>query len=272
MATGRTRVGDIDIEWEEHGEGSPPFVLVHGFTGARSDFEEHFAALAESRRVVAADHRGHGGSTNTGDGATYTLDVLTDDLIGFLEAEVRGPADLLGHSMGGMIVLRLALRRPELVRSLILMDTAGEPPVTASAVPDVRTMVEQHGVRRVVEMAARSPERALLIRDKGAAWVESDAQRRLSTLDPEAFVELLPRVFRCDDLLDRLPKIQAPTTVLVGSEDAPFLPPSKRIAAGIRGSRLEIIEGAFHSPQHTHPREWLEVVCAHLARADAASV
>lgn len=271
MATSRTRIGDIDIEWEAYGEGGSPFVLAHGFTGARSDFEDHFAAFAETRRVVAADHRGHGGSTNTGDGATYTLDVLTEDLIGFLEAEVGEPADLLGHSMGGMIALRLVLRRPDLVRSLLLMDTAAEPPAPANNVPDVRGLVEQHGVRRVVEAAARSPERELLVREKGADWVESDAERRLSALDPEAFIELLPRVFRCEDLLARLPAIQVPVTVLVGSRDTPFVPPSKRIAAGIRGARLEIIEGAFHSPQHSHPDEWRAIVRAHLARVDAAS-
>ena len=61
-----TRIGEVNIAWEEHGRGPDTLVLVHGFTGARIDFEDHLVGLSESRRVIAADHRGHGDSTNFG--------------------------------------------------------------------------------------------------------------------------------------------------------------------------------------------------------------
>lgn len=270
MAANRTRVRDVDIEWEVHGEGPRTLLMVHGFTGARSDFEGHFAELARDRRIVAADHRGHGGSTNTGDPATYTLEVLADDLIGFLEAEADGAVDMLGHSMGGMIALRLALRRPDLVRSLILMDTAAEPP--GGPVPEnLRGLVEEHGLRRVIELAARTPERELFAQIKGDAWVDRDAERRLSAMDPEAFLALLPCVFQCESLLPRLGEIRCPTTVLVGSHDASFVLPSKRMADAIEGAQLDVIEGAYHSPQHTHPDAWRASVRTHLGRADACA-
>lgn len=268
MAAKRSRVGDVELEWESHGEGGTPFVLVHGFTGARTDFGSHVQALAETRRVLAADHRGHGGSTNTGDPETYTLDTLTADLAAFLEEEARAPVDLLGHSMGGMIAVRLALAKPSLIRSLILMDTAAEPPGGRGQTTDFREMVETHGVRKVIEFAARSPERGMLAEAKGAEWVEADTEYRLSALDPEAFIALLPQVFRGEDLRPRLPEIRCPTTVLVGSLDAPFVPTSENLASGIPGARLEKIEGAYHSPQHTHPAEWRACVCAHLDRVD----
>jgi len=271
MASSRTRVGDVEIEWEAHGRGARTLVLVHGFTGARSDFQAHFEALARDRRVVAADHRGHGGSTNTEDGASYTLDTLTDDLIGFLEAEVDPPADVLGHSMGGMIALRLVLRRPDLVRSLILMDTAAEAPGGLEPPPNFDALVREHGVARVIELGARTPERALLAKRKGADWVQSDAHRRLSALDDEAFIALLPRVFRGESLLERLAEIRCPTTVLVGALDALFVPTSERIAEAIPGARLQKIEGAYHSPQHTHPDEWRSCLRAHLDAVDASS-
>ena len=59
-------------------------------------------------------------------GATerYSIDRLTADLIALLEPEVRAPVDLLGHSMGGAMSLRVTLARPDLVRSLILMDAS----------------------------------------------------------------------------------------------------------------------------------------------------
>ena len=54
----------------------------------------------------------------------YTIDQLTADLIAFLETVGGGPVDLLGHSMGGRVVMGVAVRRPDLVHSLILMDTS----------------------------------------------------------------------------------------------------------------------------------------------------
>lgn len=268
----RTRVGEIDIEWEQHGDGPPTLLLVHGFTGARSDFESHFEALARDRRVVAADHRGHGGSTNTGDEATYTLEALTADLVGFLDELGGGPVDLLGHSMGGMVSLRLVLARPELVRSLVLMDTAAEGPAGVGVPPNLADLVRRRGLRKVIEFAGQTPERELLVRCKGEDWLRSDTERRLSALDEAAFVALLPRVFAGDSLLGRLATIATPTTVIVGALDRPFLPTSERLAAGIPGAHLEVIKGAYHSPQHTHPEQWLACVRGHLARADEEAV
>ncbi len=271
MGVSRARVGEIEIEWEEHGNAARTLVLVHGFTGARSDFESHFDALAQTRRVIAADQRGHGGSSNTGDGSSYTLDALANDLAGFFDVAVSGPVDVLGHSMGGMVALRLVLRRPDLVRSLILMDTAAEAPGGLEPPTELGALVREHGVRKVIEVAGRTPEHACFVARKGADWVERDSERRLSAMDEEAFIALLPRVFQGDDLLPRLGEICCPTTVLVGAKDALFIPPSERLAAGIAGARLEVIDDAFHSPQHTHPEEWLTKVRAHLEWVDAVS-
>ena len=82
----RIRVGDIEMEYEEHGGGDRPFVLVHGFTGSRDDWKEHLPYLGKRGRTIAVDQRGHGGSTNTGDAATYRIEQLAADLAGFLDA------------------------------------------------------------------------------------------------------------------------------------------------------------------------------------------
>jgi len=69
----------------------------------------------------------------------------------------------------------------------------------------------------------------------------------------------------------KLGEIGCRTTVLVGSLDRAFLPTSERLVEGIRGARLEVIDGAYHSPQHTHPEQWLGRVRAHLAWADESA-
>src|SRR6478735_8260574 len=121
-------INGAELVYEDVGEGTRPFVLVHGLTGFRDDFRERMAALAELGRTIIYDHRGHGDSTNTGDPTSYSFAQLVDDLAGLLDALGVPTCDLLGHSMGGMIALRFVLAHPERVASLVLMDTAARAP------------------------------------------------------------------------------------------------------------------------------------------------
>jgi pimeloyl-ACP methyl ester carboxylesterase len=265
----RTPVGAVELEWEEHGAGSPTLALVHGYTGTRRDFEAHAAALADGRRVIALDHRGHGGSTNTGDAASYTLERLAADLVAWLETAAGEPVDLLGHSMGGMLALSVALARPELVRSLILMDTAAESPGDFTLPPEVAPLIRRHGLERMAALTPPRPEERLLERLKGEAWLRENRRQRLAVMDPEAFLALFPLVFAGPGLLDRVGAIAVPTTIIVGEHDEPFRGPSDRLAAAIPGAHLIVIDGAYHSPQHTHAEAWRAAVLAHLARVSA---
>ena len=120
-----TMVDGVELAWDRWGEDSgTPLVLGHGFSGSAQDFALEIPVLAAARPVVSFDRRGHGTSTKTADAATYTIDQLAADEIAFLEANADGPVDLLGHSMGGRVVLEVVLARPDLVRSLVLMDTS----------------------------------------------------------------------------------------------------------------------------------------------------
>jgi pimeloyl-ACP methyl ester carboxylesterase len=100
----------------EGGEG-PPLLLVHGFGGAAWNFSE-LAPLLPGRRLIIPDLPGHGGSSPL---PAATLTGFADVLAGILEE----PVDVLGHSMGGVVALRLAERHPALVRTLVLAAAAG---------------------------------------------------------------------------------------------------------------------------------------------------
>src|ERR1700685_1094425 len=120
-------VHGVDLAWSERGSapaGTPTLVLCHGYTGSALDFSLVVDALAADRRVVTLDQRGHGYSTKTGHLEGYTIEQLAADLAAFLGTVGEGPVDLLGHSMGGRVVMGAVLAHPELVRSLILMDTS----------------------------------------------------------------------------------------------------------------------------------------------------
>jgi pimeloyl-ACP methyl ester carboxylesterase len=109
----------------EAGDGSPtgrpPVVLVHGMACDHTHLLPQLEHLAPRSRVVAVDLRGHG-SSDKPDG-TYTTGVFGDDLLAVLdELGVERPV-LIGHSLGGSVCLDLAVRRPDVVRSIVLLDS-----------------------------------------------------------------------------------------------------------------------------------------------------
>jgi pimeloyl-ACP methyl ester carboxylesterase len=102
------------------GDG-PPLLLVHGLGGAAWNFDE-LAPLLPGRRLLIPDLPGHGGSAPL---PAATLAAFADVLADLLDAEGIDQADVFGHSLGGVVGLRLAERHPERVRRLILAAAAG---------------------------------------------------------------------------------------------------------------------------------------------------
>jgi pimeloyl-ACP methyl ester carboxylesterase len=127
----------------------PPIVLVHGLGGAASNWSELASLLAADRRVLVVDLPGHGGSEPPA--AAHELDTYADAVTVCLEREGTFPAAVVGHSFGGAVGLRLAVRRAELVSSLVLAAPAGISSSTVRAKIGLRVL----GALRPSRLAAR---------------------------------------------------------------------------------------------------------------------
>lgn len=271
----------VELAWWEVGSGqpgTPTLVLVHGFTGSAHDFALVADDLAVDRRAVLLDQRGHGRSTKTGTLDGYTLDQLVADLVAFLEAVGDGPVDLLGHSMGGRVVMGLALSRPDLVSTLVLMDTSA----WSFVPPDdnvrqlVKAWIEAFDPAKGMpdSLSIGGPEDGLIEEMTPAAWQEEKGQI-FAGMDPYA-VKAFGMALMADiatgetSLRSELPAITCPTTVIVGEHDHPMVDQAPELAGLVADGRLAVIDGAYHSPQLTHPDEWKNAVRAHLAWADAS--
>lgn len=268
-----TKTFDVEgftLAWDEWGSGDgPPLVLIHGFSGSAHDFALHIPALAERRRVLAIDHRGHGRSSNSLDDATYTVDHIVDDVIDWLAHTVDGPVDMLGHSMGGRVALRFALARRDLVHSLILMDTTAWRFGVDD--PDVSAMIAGYFSSITVDTpmgaAPPTPEDPLIEAATPAEWQARKAELS-AAFDPMACRALGLALF--DDHLQPvdhlLGDIDAPVTVIAGEHDHPYVDHAHALADGVVDGECVIIADAYHSPQLTHQDEWRAAVEAHLAR------
>lgn len=112
------------------GEGEP-LVLVHGLGGAASNWVALAPLLLPGRRLLVPELPGHGGSEPLP--GALSLNPYADGLGLLVEREGLGPAPMVGHSLGGAVALRLAIRRPELVSALVLAGAAGISSGTARA-------------------------------------------------------------------------------------------------------------------------------------------
>ncbi|TMI98620.1 MAG: alpha/beta fold hydrolase, partial [Bacillati bacterium ANGP1] len=113
------RVRGTDLYFVEHGRGIP-VVLVHGSVGTLDSWRAQLAAFASGYRVIAYSRRFHPPNAARRDGQTYSLSLHADDLIGLIETLGLERVHLVGSSYGAYVALLVTLRRPELVRSLVL--------------------------------------------------------------------------------------------------------------------------------------------------------
>jgi pimeloyl-ACP methyl ester carboxylesterase len=124
--TERTLVSDYVTvngvrSWYSVQGAGEPLVLLHGGFSDSRDFEPSLSKLAGRFTVYLLDRRAHGRTPDVE--GPVSLEMLADDVAAFMDKVVGGPAHVAGYSSGGVVALALALRRPELVRRLVLIST-----------------------------------------------------------------------------------------------------------------------------------------------------
>ena len=247
------RCNDIDVAWFEAGRGEP-LVLIHGLADDHRAWRRALPDLMLRHRVFMYDLRGHGETTlGRPEG---TLLQLGADLVGLLDALGVERAAIAGFSLGGTIAMRAAIDHPQRVSALALVATSSR---VGRAAAD--------WYRQRVEMVERNnPQlRETLDRDTAEVYAESPAEleeglmiRRQSTTDPRGYGNACAAMaaLNASPLDPELDRITAPT-LIVASERDKHCPPkaAEIIAAGIKGSRFEVIPDAGHQIPVEKPRE-----------------
>ena len=246
----------------------PTLVLVHGGPASwdHSYFKPHFGAMTAVSQVVYLDLRGHGRS-EWGDPDEWSFEVCADDLRHFCDAlEIEQPV-VLGHSMGGFVVILYGARHPRHARRLVLQST--------TARNDVERLVE--GFRRVGGDEVATTSRRVY--GAGEKVPDDEWSRCFTAFGPKVpdadelgrrrqNLALGPRgsaLLRGLDIVAQLALIEVPTLVSVGELD-PVTPveASREIAAALPDGlgRLEILPGAGHFP-------WLDVPEAYWTQLES---
>jgi len=232
------------ISFRIDGEGnSPTVVMSHSLASSSMMWDVQIPALLHRYRVVRFDTRGHGDS-DAPHGA-YDLEQLSDDAIAVIEANADQPVHWVGLSMGGMIGQYIAMKRPDLLRSLVLCDTSAQiPPETQPAWDDRLDQVRDGGMNALSEATIQRWFTPNYIREEPPAVMAIRAQ--IETTSVAGYIGCVEAIRKLD-ILDRIGAIELPTLVIVG-EDDPGTPVSAAdaIHARISGSELVILPNASH--------------------------
>jgi len=267
-------VNGIDYAYRDAGEGPVPLVLLQHFRGNLDNWDPALIdALASTRRVVAFDNAGVGGSTGT---TPHVIEQMAHDAIAFLAALEFGQADILGYSIGSFVAQEIALIRPDLVRRLILASSA------------LRGAAGMHGWAPEVIGAVGRPEtnpegylEVFFARSPSSQQAGRDVLRRIYTRteDRDKPTTWATRQAQYDavcawgipdhSLLQRLSGISQPVFVANGDSDPMILPHYSYLIAGlIPQAAVKIYPDSAHGFLFQHHAELAADVEAFLGKPD----
>ncbi len=256
------------LHYEDTGPGSTGQTIAfsHGLLWSTELFAPQIAALRDRYRCIAWDHRGQGKSA-TDHRRDIGMELVWQDAVALLRAVGGGPVHLVGLSMGGFVAMRVAARCPELVRSLILLETSADPePLENVRRYRLLTAV----VRAVGPRVVRSRASEIML----GKSILSDPARKKEVARYAEIMSARRDIWRAVNgvvdragVYDELARIRTPTLVIVGEEDVATPPPkAERIVAAIAGAKLARIPRAGHSSPVEEPAAITDVIQTFLAR------
>ena len=246
-------VDGVELHYEERGQGVP-VVFSHGLLWSGAMFDAQTAALSSRFRCIAYDHRGQGRSTTSPE--PYDIERLTADAATLIEKLGAAPCHFVGLSMGGFVGMRLAARRPELIRTLTLVESAadGEPRWNVPKYRAMSLFARLFGYRPLLGAVMKIMFGRTFLSDPAKKTLREQKRAELAALQPVRVDAALDAVIRRRPIFDDLPRIAVPTQVLHGDEDrAIVMARAQKTAAAIPGARLVVIPRAGHTSSVEEP-------------------
>jgi len=252
-------VNEINLSYDDVGEGSIPIVFLHGFPFDKSMWQKQLDYLKNSHRVIACDIRGFGKSID--EESHLSMDLFANDLILFIDKLDLEKVIICGLSMGGYIALNAIERFPSRFEALILCDTqciADSHEVKAKRYKTIDE-VKEYGetnfnegfIKNVFhkDSLTNKPELVEQLR----SVVFSNSKHIIS----QGLTALAERSETCS----ALPEITVPTLIICGREDVVTpLTESKFMNQQIKGSILHVINNAGHVSNLEEPRKFNKLI------------
>lgn len=240
----------VSIYYEEHGAGDP-LLLLHGLGSSGQDWELVAPQLAAHHRVVVPDVRGHGRSDKPP--GEYGVPLFARDIAAFCDRLGLGAVNVVGLSMGGMIAFELAVSRPDLVRSLVIVNSGPD------MVPRTLQFKFALGTRVLLARLLGPRRMARILGPKlfpkpEQAELRRRLEERIGQNDPDVYLRATRGLIGWS-VLDRLHEITCPVLALASDRD--YTPPSLKEAyvARLKDARMELVRDSGHASPVDQPEQ-----------------
>ena len=262
------RINNVDLHVVDSGVGPDSIVFSHGMLISGVMFDPQVAAFSRKYRCVVYDHRGQGRSVVPKSG--YDLDTLTDDAIDLIETLGLGPCHFVGLSMGGGVGMRIAIRRPDLLKSLVLISANAdpEPRKSRSRYWRLNLLARLFGLKLGIKLVMPIVFGKTFLNDSERAKERNFWSRQIAAGDRFGTTRAVTGVIERKGILDELSAIKTPTLVLACDEDVAVPTEGcERVHRAISGSKFVCIARSGHSSTLEQPeavnaaiKEFLETI------------
>jgi 3-oxoadipate enol-lactonase len=242
------------IHYEEHGSAAESLVFAHGLLWSGRMFDNQVQALQDRYRCITFDFRGQGQSEVTPSG--YDIDTLSQDAAALIETLVDGPCHFVGLSMGGFVGLRLAIRRPDLLKSLMILESSAdaEPEENLGKYRLLALIARWFGLRLVADQVMPIMFSETFLNDSTRTQQKDEWRQHMIANHRIGITRAVKGAIGRSSVYDQLDKISAPTLIIVGEEDVATVPAkAERMQARIPGSKLVRIPRAGHTSTVEEP-------------------
>lgn len=257
----KLHVRDIDLYYEINGQGQP-LLFIHGVGSSARDWGAQVAFFSQRYQVVTVDVRGHGQSDKPP--GPYGIPLFAADTAELIKSLGIAPAHVVGLSLGGMIAFQLTVGTPDLVKSLVIVNSGPEFVIRTFKgylqVFQRLLIVRLLGMRKMGQVLGKrlfpKPEHEELRQVFVERWAENDKRAYLDSL----------RAVVGWSVTDRLGTISCPTLVVAADEDYTPVSVKEAYVAEIPQAELVVIPDSRHATPAERPEQFNEVLMAFLSR------
>lgn len=240
----------LKLYYEIHGEGAP-LLLIHGLGSSTLDWEYQVESLAHHYRVITVDLRGHGNSDKPV--GPYSVPMFAADTARLIRALERSPVHVAGLSLGGMVAFQLALDTPDLVKSLIVINSGPELILRTfaerAAFLQRKLIVRCLGMKPLAQLLAK-----ILLPELHQKSLQKTLIKRWVQNDKNAYLASINAIIGWS-VANRIGTIQCPTLVM--SADMDYTPVSFKedYAVKIPCAELCVIRNSRHLSPLDQPEQ-----------------
>lgn len=251
------QINDANIYYEDSAPNDnhkPVIVFAHGLLWSTKLYAKQVAYFKENYRCICFDFRGQGQSEVTDSG--YDMDTLASDAIALIDKLNIKQCHFVGLSMGGFVGQRVAIKHPERLNSLILLETSADPeaPENAKKYNKLIMAIQWLGVKMVSKKIMPIMFGQTFLADKSRKAEYKQWKANLEANNKKGIVKATRGVIDRQGVYEQISEITTPTLVMVGYEDvATPYQKAERIHFAIEGSKLVVIDRAGHTSTIEEP-------------------